>query len=1120
MTNEQNLAVSKDTGNILVSASAGSGKTFTMIQRVMRLVIEKEVDVDQILAVTFTEMAALEMKEKLKDALSKVTDKSQQKRLYRQLSLIASSDISTIHSFCAKLIRSYFFKVGLSPDFSVIDEATADIMKAECLDIALKKFYDLGENKQFLKLVDRHASSRVDKRLKELILSAYTFCDAEEDPEALMDKFIEQCDESNIKELIKQYKIDLNFLLEPLLEDCKKALAILEIEGLKRGAETTKLVIADLEILINSKDVYCIKKSLFSLETRFGFEQKLTGEILEAKNVVANARKKLGKIRERFCKHLADDEEQDVKKIKETYPHVECFVQVLKTFKQIYSREKREENYLDFNDLEHFAVEILKDATIREDVSAKYKYIFVDEYQDVNAVQEKIITLLARDNVFMVGDIKQSIYGFRGCRPEFFAQKAEKMKEEGQTVLALNHNFRSANKVIEMVNKIFCYSMTEKYFGYKYKDNAELVSGGLYPDEYQGRATLHILPKQEETRTAEQPRVYNILEEIKKAESVKDNHTASLITKIINEELGKQYYSLKDDCLKQIQYKDIVILTRNNDNKFLQGVVKGLKAHGIPIISGIKEEVCDYSEILMMINALKLVDCFSQDIPLASTLKGAIGGFTDEDLAEIVCFYSDTEDAKNNWSWQFLDAFLYYVEKANTDLSIRLNAFKNYIDNLRKMADFIGAEGVLNTLIEDKQLESYLFAENNGKTKVNRLRKLVLSTVSNGKKLTVSEFLQSVEKAPESISFTDFTDEECVKMMTIHASKGLEFPVVIVCGLEQNMSKKGESGDMLLSRTHGLVFKHYDDIARVKTGTVQGGVVTEMLRRERIKEELRLFYVALTRATYSLHLTVEGIDEKRREEFAGADKFIDYVSNDICPVVYNEDDLEFEELKSPIKNIIIGQSDTSEIEKMQKRFEYQYPYELDTTLPLKTSVTSAVTLEQTEVVHLLFDEPTPDKEKGIIAHKVMENYDFNSQNDLFEQTKLMVENGVLSNEELNKINLQRINNVISMGVFDCLKGLKLYREKAFLVNVSADKVLDTLSKEDVLVQGVIDLMAIGKESAIVIDYKYSSLDKESLKNKYQKQLELYSYAIESVLSLKVEKKIIVNLFTGESVDIK
>ena len=1114
-TKEQLQAVEHKNGNILISASAGSGKTHTMISRLVRLVMQENVEVNQILAVTFTEKAAFDMKEKLKNALMSAQE-GDKGRLYRQMALIPTCDISTLHAFCARLIRLYFYEVGLAPDFSIADEALTKTMQNDCIEKTFKELYDSSED-WFYTLVDRHAYARNDSLLKELVVRAYSFASSEQNPDLLLDKYQNEYKKENFEALLYKYLDMLKNQVKLLEKEVFKAYTILHNQGLEKGAEFTKMLLSDIQMVLGAKDVYIAEGHFESFGARLNFERKLTIEQEELKAIVKSCREKFKKIIERFSKHLSS-KDNDLKYIESLSKDTEKFVSIVKRFTQIYDAEKRDENLLDFADLEHFALKILKNQTVIQDLRKKYKYVFVDEYQDINGVQESIINLIANDNLFMVGDVKQSIYGFRGCRPDFFASKFESMQKNGQKVLSLNHNFRSAKAIIDMVNQVFCYSMTKDYFEREYKNNSELIGGGVYPQDKKGRAMLHILEKEERQKTKEEtPRVYNILQEINKAVCNPDNHTASLITELINEELGKTYYDFKSGKDRQITYSDIAILTRNKHNGYVESLVKSIMMHGIPVVSDVKENVTDYPEIQMIINVLKLVDNFGQDIPLASTLLSPIANFTNDDLAEIVCEFSHTESAKTNRKWSFIHAYNHYLENSNGRLFEKLKEFNDYINNLTFVSQFIGAEGVLNKIIDEKDIESYLLAQHNGTKKVALLNRLVYASVEGEKKLTIKEFLDKIENVPESFSFADSQQEDAINVMTIHASKGLEFPVVIVCGLERNMNLEDNSGDVLFSREHGLAFMRYDDDNRSKSETILRGVIKEQNRINSVKEELRLFYVALTRATYSLHLVYEGQLKTRKDDFAGAEKFIDYIPNSVPFKMHSPSDFAFTELKSDTRKIIIGQSDEKIVSEMKNRFSQKYPFEMDTTLPLKLGVTTVSGGDSEQLVHLLFDEPTPDAEKGIIAHKIMECFDFNSDLDIYAQVKHMLENQILTQEQVQKVNLERIQNAISSGAFNEVKGTKLYREKMFLTCIDASIVTQTTSKEQIVLQGVIDLLSIDNDGAIIIDYKYSSLDSQSLIKQYHKQLELYAYATEKVLGINIKKMIIVNLFTGQTI---
>ncbi len=1113
---EQSEVVFHDQGNILVSASAGSGKTFTMIERIKRLVLEGKAEVGEILAVTFTEMAAYEMKEKLSVALNKKLQEGPNELLSNALFDVPISDICTIHSFCAKLIRKYFYQVGIAPDFKILDESESAVLMAECIDEVFRREY-VKKDSCFLSLIDRHSKNRTDSGLKELILTIYRFCSSEADPDSLMEKHRKYYREEGFNNLLKDYKNYLDERLKPIKEQAVSLAKAFEQNGLVKSSALMQKMASDIQTVIGG-DVYgVVEFKDYSL--RMDFDRKLNEEDLERKERAKELKERLVKIFDRFSKHVTKYKE-DLQKNQVLMEHTDGLVRLVKEFTAIYSEHKRQENVVDFNDLEHFALDVLRNTQTRESVKSKYKYLFVDEYQDVNGAQEEIISLLSSNNLFMVGDVKQSIYGFRGCRPEIFADKTEKMLNEGQKVVRLNDNFRSANAVIDMVNQIFDYCMIKEYFGEDYKHTSRLKSGGVFPEGKDGRAKLHILIKDAKKRDNEIPRIYDLFEEINKTATSEESLTATLIADIINKELTEKFFDVKSGQERFVTYGDIVILSRNRNGAFVRDVGKGLIKRGIPVTSDARENVCDFPEISMVINALKLIDCFYQDVPLGATLKSPIGGFSDEDLLSIARFYYDALGEKAK-AGGFCDAFSYYIESAKTPLSERLIEFKNYIDNVRLLADFIGAEGVVNKLIEDKDLESFLLGSTLGKVKVGRLRRLVSATISAGKKLSVKEFIKKVEASPDSLSFSEGGEDNSVKIMTAHSSKGLEFPVVIVCGLERLMNSEEEKDDVLMSRDYGLGVYYYDDEHRTKTQTPFRGIIKERMKDQRVNEEMRLFYVANTRARYSLHLTYVGRKDVRKDTFMGADRWMEYLPPSLDAQYYNQSDLSFLELGKEVRTVIIGKSDKAQEEQMKENFSFVYPFENDTVLPLKTSVTNANInlLEKPQFVKSIVEEEVSDVERGNLAHKILEHYDFDNRISLLNQVDKMIQQGVIGEDCLQKLNIERIDNAINSSVFDWVKGKKLYREKSFIVEVDGQEVTGLNTKEKVLLQGVIDLLAIGEDGAYIIDYKYSVHAKDALIFRYKKQLDLYAYAVEKVLKIKVKKKALVNLLTGECAEI-
>lgn len=1115
ITKEQSDVINHGNGNILVSASAGSGKTHTMIERVIRLITEENVNVDEILCVTFTEAAALEMKERLKNALITKIEKTNDSRLKVQLGEISTADISTMHAFCGRLIRSYFFAVGVAPDYKILDESDAKVIKQRSIEKTFKEFYESGEE-WFYTLVDRHAVSRADAKLKETVLNAYAFCNSEADTEYLMDKSLEAYTEKGFSLLYSEYKREFDKRLKKLKEQVQVSLAVFRSAKLVKGTAFAESLLADIEFMLSTNDFYKLK-TFEDYKLALDFERKIDEIVKEHKDIVSSVRDSLKKLCKKYLKCVGSDYHSDYSDFMKNKEHTEWFLRVLKRFSTVYAEEKAEENALDFNDLEHYALKALADEEIRDVVRKKYKYIFVDEYQDTNGVQESIIERIENDNVFMVGDVKQSIYSFRGCRSEFFTHKDQLMSARGETVVRLNTNFRSAKNVVDGVNKIFSFCMTDDVYGENYAGRSELIYGNTFGEDATGGMEIHYLHKEDTAVKEEEiPRIYDLLEE-KTQESINNaTTTASLLTKIINGELEKQIYDAKLKKFRPATYGDVAILTRSKDSDYVRDLISGLARRGVPVVSDTQVNVLNYPEIKMMVNALSLIDCFSQDVPLASTLKSPIGKLNDEELMDISMAFRN-ENKRGN----FYEAYHFYLENGQSPLKEKLIAFEKYFNEIRFISDFIGANGVLQKLINDNNIKGCLLASTGGVEKTQRLERFVSASVVAGKRLTVKEFLNRINTCPEAFGLSLFSSENTVKAMTVHASKGLEFPIVIVCGLERGFNDDDDYKEIMFDRKYGFAVKTYDDQTRVKRETVLRGLIRENLYVERIKEELRLFYVATTRATYSLHLVYCAKEDKRKEEFESANCFMDFLPSYLPVTEHYADELSMANVTLGARKVLIGKADDNTVKKMQSNFDYKYEFLQDTLLPLKHTVTAAIKEERQDyyLVHVLFDDDAPDAERGTIAHKFLEYFDFYSDFDVLRQSEKMISDGVLTQEELSKINLQRIENALKSGVFDGFKKAVLYREKSFLVAICGNKVTNVDSQEKVLLQGVIDLLAITENGAEIVDYKYSSLDKDSLKTKYKKQLELYAYAVENALGIKVNRTSLVNLFTGETVKI-
>ncbi len=1114
---EQREVINHGNGNILVSASAGSGKTFVMIQRLIRLIVEKKTSVKEVLCVTFTEAAALEMKLKLKKALAEKIAEGVD--LSEELLSVDTADICTIHSFCSRLIRKYFFIAGVAPDYKIAEETRADLLINESINETFSTLYKQKE-KSFLELLKRHGKNRSNRTFKELVIDVHKFLQVDADPEKYVENSLKIY--SDVEFAVKKYKEYILITLNNLREYCNDI--IFRAKGLEfdNAIKIVSQLARDLDVVIYG-DLYDVKRfEEYKISQVFGSKigdekEAIKAEVKKLCSTVASTFKRINK-------HISD-RETDAKKGLEIKEHLEKLFAVVKLFGEIYAEKKREENVLDFADLEHFALRILRDEESLKTIKAGYKYVFADEYQDVNGVQEEILSRVSNNNLFMVGDVKQSIYGFRGCRPEIFEEKEKKMRALGEKTVRLNHNFRSANGVIDAVNDIFSYSMTEALYGADYAGTAKLIGGGIYPEEARGQTSLYLLDK-EKDKNAEKilPKIYNLLEEASKTREDYPSNIALLIEKIIKKELGKKYYDTKSQKEKNITYSDIVILNKNRDNEYIFTLVSDLLRLNVPVSSSVSENVLAYPEIQLLVSILKLIDCKKEDIPLVSVLKSPVGNFTEEELLKIALLYKDyleTLDGKERKRRNFYSAYKYALQNIDGEILIKLKKFDEYVENARLQADFFGAGKMLERVIIDSGLENYLIVKGNAREKLARIS-FFIKKATEDKIYTVHEFLRLIENSPKSFQLSPTTGDDSVRVMTIHASKGLEFPVVIVCGLEKGVNRRPQSAEVLKDYQLGLCLKNYDDENKILEENLFRGLFKEKMKADKIKEDLRLFYVATTRASYSMHLTFEASTDIRRGFFVGADKFVDYLPRDMAiEEISPEDICERVEERRGKRSVLVGKVSEEEASIIENNLSYSYPFESCTTLPIKCSVTKALvnSREGGSPVHVIVSEEETGVERGIIAHKILEHLSFDALFEgkgFFNQIEDMVGLGILTESEATSVDLARLELAV-MGFAERLKGKKLYREHPFLARIDGEKVLGK-GGDEVLVQGIIDLLAIGEDGAEIIDYKYSVLSGESLRKKYAVQLELYSLAVQKVLKVKSTKKTLVNLLSGELVD--
>lgn len=1118
LTDEQRRAIGHDGGDALVSASAGSGKTFVMIQRLIRLILEEKADVDGILAVTFTNMAAAEMKEKLVRALTDkindpTTSPTDAERLKAQLALVPAASICTFHSFCKDLIRNYFYEPGLDASFAIADEVQTKLLKSRAADAMFADLY-AEDNAELKYLLSLFSESRSDLALKEHISELYDFFETEAYPEAAAKSALDMYTKEGLKKIkaaffahYRVFFISIAGTLGKSMEELKKV----ETAEYFESAETIRSYALQLaeagsfdRLIELSRGISGIK--LPNYNRKHGFPKELWDGVRAIKERLYEE-----------AEHIAaySDGEGTERNFLSMRRAAEGLVSLAMKLGDYFSVLKREENVLDFADLEHFALSLLDNPAIAESVRAGYKYVFADEYQDTNGVQEEILKRITRDNAFMVGDVKQSIYAFRGCNPKIFEKKFSDFLRGDGEAMTLSAGFRSAGAVIDLVNGVFSEIMTEDICGSDY--SLAPMTGG---NGAAGEAELHVVDgDKENVDSAAKKGVYSVKEHLAGDRAEKLNYEGLMIASLIRDTLSRPV-KLADGSERELSFGDVVILVRGM-GAFTKRLAETLEECGIPVSCTFKKSLVDYPEIKQLISLLKLIDSAREDLPLIACMRGPVGGFTDSELAEIRAF-ADGRGADRKLP--FVRAVDICREQGEGKLKEKLDAFFAFLDRLRFISDYEGAGRILSRAIRERGIDLYYSARPNGNGRLKRIEKLVREATGDGN-LSVRDFLDRIDAfADESVP--EAGGDDSVRIMTIHASKGLEFPVVIAAGLGTRFSDNDMKKKIVTSRELGFAIRTYDDERRKVYDNIFSDLLKRRFRLQTVVEEERIFYVALTRAQYRLYLTetaknvpeaISGFD------IVGANCYAKLVSSGAVRTVrHTKEEIRAGLVERSPRSVLAAGFDQELEKKLAENLSFKYPF--DTTLAAKSSVTAVVKSgepkSQAPPVPVLFEEGADARETGNAYHRFMELADFKKprKSQLIEQKRAFSESGKLPLEWAELVDEGKIERVLEDEFFG-LEGAEYFRELPFEALVPA-RLIGKESDDEVLIQGVIDVIAFAPDGLHIADYKVSSRSPSALAATYAKQLELYAFAAERITGRKVVSKTLFNLLSGEKIPLR
>lgn len=1186
-TPEQQKVIDIRGCNVLVSAAAGSGKTAVLVQRIINMILDEThpIDIDQLLVVTFTEAAALEMRSRISDAITaKLEEDPTNAHLQKQSALLYKAQISTIHSFCLNLIRNNFNVIGLDPGFRVADEAELNLLSKEVLDNMFEEKYE-ADDSYFEECVRYFSKGVSDEALKEAILNIVRLSEGNPWPEEWLDDCVQNYEIDSVSDLEEAaWVVELvdyaKNLAKEAYEMTQRALQICEqADGPDQYIDNIKSDADIFEGLLGCEDYDAIKSYVEGIQFSKLSTKKGQGSSDDLKNLVKELRENYKKIVKgdnsssinSLFESSLDDELELMKKV---CPYVKKLIELCKEYLVLFNERKLDEGVISFSDMEHFALNILYTtdenachelSTTALEYQSLYEEILMDEYQDCNRVQELLIHAISKENRgeknrFVVGDVKQSIYKFRLSSPELFIEKYNRFKivdlmsqeECTDARIDLHQNFRSRKSVIDTVNDLFGQIMHEDLGGVEYDDDAKLVYGSKYIDFDDKKEGVSTDFSSSGTNTEIMLMTKDNLSNFKK-----ENAEAMMVAAKIKSMVGKYPVTdKKTGALRPCSYKDIVILVRSATD-----VAMGLKyvfgMEGIPSYLPVKSGFYDTKEIQQIVQLLKLFDNPMQDIPLYGGLKSFFGGFTDEEIAAI---------KKDGLS---LYKSLLEVKEDNQKVA----SFLSFVDEYRFKCTYMPINEVLSELIYDLGYIEYVSAMAGGTQKRANVEMLINKAIAYEKTsfkglFHFVNYLKEIIKSDAEEGEADVLDEnaDVVRIMTIHKSKGLEFPICFLCGIHKQFNLQDTKGNIITQMTCGLGVSYIDLARRTKQIPLYKKVVAHKITQETIGEELRVLYVALTRAKEKLIITGmvdekdgkasfenqmlkyevahEDTDRMSYYELSTSRSYYDF----IMPIMKNAslmtmDDLISAQVTEASEKIerkgrfamLLEECDDKNpnLQALNERIGKKYQHEELKDMVLKTSVSELkkayLDFENTVDMYTIEKDSKDSKdssmsatERGSAYHKVMELLDFNNQ-DIKSQLNNFINNGYISKEWADAVPIHKIEtfmqSALAKRMAEAQQNKALKREQPFVLGIDANRVKETYPEgETILLQGIIDAFFTENNEIILVDYKTDVIESgQALMNRYHVQLEYYKEALERILQMNVKECILYSFCLGETV---
>lgn len=1164
-TEHQLDAITARGGSVIVSAAAGSGKTAVLVERVIRLITDTEngVDADRLLVVTYTRKAAVELKSRLKEALTDCIRKDPSNAfLLRQQSLLSKAHISTVDSFCMSLCKEYFYLLDIDRNIRIADTGELSVMRGDAMRLTLDLLYEKKDPK-FHALVETFASARDDSKLENNIYQLYDFLRSHPFPDRwLKEKLSYYTDFNDVADsvwgkIISEYTREAADYLTLLYERAVDAISLDEklYDKMFPLFDTYRVFCERLQKAASEQGWNDIRDILLSfdqgrLSTPRGYADN------PYKIAAASARDLFKDTVKTLQKLYAQEEAMCLYDIERLKDFAEQIFSAVTLFEEHYAMLKKENSVADYADIEHWVLSLILDKDTAEptpvarEIGSRFDYIMVDEYQDANEVQDTIFKTVSRneENLFVVGDVKQSIYGFRQAMPELFLKRkniAYLYHRERPTFPAkiiLEKNFRSDSEVLSAVNYFFTKLMSPAVGDIEYNEEEQLVAGAEYAPQ------------------AEPANEYYVVDE----EGVGEEDAAIAEARYIAERIHQMVaegYPVKDgDGYRPATFSDFSVLMRNLSS---YGAVyrEVFELYGLHTHTESSAGFLVAREIMLMTNFLRVINNPALDIELLSVVMSPVFGFDEDDLARIRIGLR---------KGSLYAAITLDAEQGNQ----KSRAFLNELEYYRRLSATMPLYRLITVIFERSSFTSIISASDSSGYALNNLRLLLdyARAFEQNTRRGLSSFVNYLDRLMEDGSDLPAAAGESggdfgVEMMTVHASKGLEFPIVFLANTARKFVSDSSKAVLLHSR-YGYAQKLYDPALSASFNTMPRNALAMEKRRGEMSEELRVLYVAMTRAKQKLIMLatpsrsagtyIAGVAKKlagQREispfavrsvsalsdwltmcallhpdgeplrEYAGVsaecDKQADFRLT--CGVI--DQPFDDDEDESDNADTAVTEENSAVIDELRRHAEYVYPYEGLSGLPVKVAASSLAHRMTEEAYDRHLDRPAflqgeklTSAEKGTALHAFMQYADFAAaREDIEAQLQLLTDEGYLTQAQADSVDIEKARSFIdSELVTRCLNADKVYKEYRFNIRIPAKRVdpeiEESLSEETVILQGAVDLAFVEDGELVIVDYKTDRVKApEELAERYASQLLLYKDAMEECLSLPVKECLIYSI---------